>query len=277
MKKHIKNLTCVILVLIVGGLAGFFGGNLIVAKHYQIDIYANLSEEDLVDDVNLINYKGKTPDQLSGAEVFVVGQHLFDTAAFSENYSSGTMDTSVGITQLTTQYTLKNGNSYHNETLTYGSFLSNATKFDYIVGGPVYNYVGKASSNKLEDVVWEKDYREMSLEAFEEESHSQIESNWAYLISSKTVLSSSKCIVEGNKYTYTLELDPSTAPLHYAKQISYFMATTSTPTFVAISYTFTVDKDFNLLETHRTEHFKLNYAGILVDVYGQVSNILVTK
>ena len=277
MKKHIKTIICVLLVLVVGGAAGFFGGNLIVGKYFQHNVYANLTEEELVDDVNLINYKSKTPDQLSGTEVFVVGQHLFNTSNFSENYSSGTMETSIGITQLTTQYTCKNGDVYHNETLTYGSFLSNATMFDYTIGGNVFNYVGEAKSNKLEDVVWDKNSTEMTLEEFEAESHSQIESNWAYIISSKTVLSASQCTIDGELYSYTLELDPVKAPLHYAKQISYFMATTSMPTFVSISYSFTVDKNFNLVETHRTEHFKLNYAGVLVDVYGTINNILVTR
>ena len=187
------------------------------------------------------------------------------------------METSIGITQLTAQYTRKEGDVYHNETLTYGSFLSNASMFDYTIGGKVYSYTGKAPSNNLNDVVWNSTCTEMTLEEFEETSHSQIDNNWAYIISSKTVLSESQCVIDGDYYSFTLELDPTKAPLRYASQISYFMATTSVPEFVSISYSFTVDKNFNMIESHRTEHFKLDYAGITVDIYGTITNILNTK
>ena len=94
-----------------------------------------------------------------------------------------------------------------------------------------------------------------SLDEYEELAGSTPDAIQPYIISDKTVLSSSiERDGETGYYTLTFELDPITSVLRYARQVRQTSGLSSYPEFKTVSQTITIDENWNLIciDVHET-------------------------
>lgn len=98
----------------------------------------------------------------------------------------------------------------------------------------------------------------------------------SYIISDKTILSQTEVLYdeETGFYSFTLELDPVTSVLQYARQVKQTSGLSTYPEFESVTQTITIDENWNLVsidvhETYRVVAFGIpaNCTGSLLTYY----------
>lgn len=274
MKKHkLTKVWAVISVCIISAICGFFSGNLISKLLFPSNTL-NIDPKELMDDPKLINYENKTPDQLSGTQVFLVAYHKLEQSNNYKFYTTGKIETSVGVNQTTKATRSKNGNNYFYEFATYSSMIKTANRIKFTPGEDIIIEVGAPTDDTLNIVNYNGKTKSHSYEEFHTLIGRDPKCTTGYLVSSKTVLSCSPCTIENDTYTYTLNLIPKLGGILSKHEISYVSGVdVNAVEFLSIEITFTVDKNFNLMSQTAIDQYKMQYAGIGVIVCGTCTTL----
>lgn len=276
MKKKTRKILAPILsvaVGVLGILAGYMIGSRINTTYFVSNKYANLSAEELADDISKINYTGKTPDQFTAAEVFQIAAVNLMNSEYYCSIGDGVLSTSLGVDQSMYTYDEKDGNTVNLKLLSASSYMKVARRATFEIGGDIRMQHGDSSDGKIENVTWLDKYDEYTWEGYREEFGKYANVNSSYIVSSKTVLSQNFVGVEGNIYTFTCELDPVLTTVIYAQQIGANLGIEpSAVDFTKISLTFTVDDQFRILTQEKVEEYTVPMFGMTIGLVGTIYN-----
>lgn len=270
MKKHTKLINTLSIILICGiaVACGFFAGQSINSKYFTTNSLANIDPKTLMDDVSKISYEGKTPDQLTGVETFLVSFKLLEECSYYKRTSIGTVDTSVGVKQIANSESIKQGETYFQQFYAYSSMIKTAGKLSFKKGDDITIIQGNANGEAFEDVCWTDKQSTYSYDEYTSLLGRDPTNENAYIVSSKTIVSTTPCEINGNEYTYTLTLDPSLSTLTSRKEISYRTdINENTINFKSIIIKFTTDENFKILKQEVSEEYSMKYSGINVTAY----------
>lgn len=265
---------CIIAILSI--LLGYFTGTLINGKFFTADKYGGITKEELVEDISSISYEGKTPDQLSATDAFIVALYKLHN---QENYtrnSLGELQTSVGVKQFIHSKSGKVGDLHYQEVSAYSSMIKKAGKFTYEIGGNIHYQEGSPTGNSLNSVTWSEKFKDYTYDEYSNLLGRNPDYESTYIVSSKTAISSSECKKSDGLYTYTITLDPTLSTMSYIKEISFVSNIDgNTVDFTSVTMEFTLDHNFTLISQKNCETYTLKYSGIPVTI-NSVYNITFT-
>lgn len=268
--KNKKQFLKYLLVCFIGVLSimlGYFTGSLLTSKFFTIDKYAGINKEDLLEDVSNIYYEGKTPDQLSATDTFIVALHILHSQQTYIRNSNGELETSLGVKQYIHNRSGKMGDMHFMEVSTYSSIIKNAGRFNYKIGEDIRYQNGTPSDITLDSVQWKDEYGDYTYDEYTELLGRRPEYESTYIISSKTLNSATPCTKNNNLYTYTIELNPMLATISYLNEISFVSdIEKSSINFTKVIVEFTVDENFVLISQKNQEVYTVKYSGIPVTI-----------
>lgn len=269
MKKR-KALTILFSLFICGiaTVCGFFMGNKINSKYFSLYKNLNIDPNTLKDDVTKIQYEGKTPNELSATDCFLVAFSKLETLNYYKKTLVGTIETSVGVQQSTHSESIKNGDTFSQSFCTYSSMVKIAGKTCFKENEDIVITHGSAQSKLLNDVAWSDKTTTYSFDEYSSLlGRSPIDES-TYLISSKTVQNASACEINEDNYTYTIILNPTLSTILYKNEIAYRTGIDiNTINFISLQIKFTLNKNFTILYQEVTEEYSMKYAGLNVTAY----------
>ena len=262
-----------IVIAIVGALGGYMIGSQIAGKTFVVDQYANLTREELFDDISKLNYVGKTPDQFTAAEVFQIAQSIQLSSDYYKSVGFGVLETSLGVKQTTYTLDEKQGETVHIAFVSASPYVKVAQQSFFEVGGDVIMQHGDNKDGTLESVTWKDKYDHYTWEGYKETFGKYANVNASYIVSNKTAIAQSFDGKNGNIYTFSIELHPVYATLSYATQIAANLnIEPSAIKFTKLSVTFTVDENFHLLVQDKIEEYTVPMYGMTVSLIGEIHN-----
>ncbi len=262
-----------VVIALLGVLGGYMIGSQVAGKTFISDQYANLTREELFDDISKLNYKGKTPDQFTGAEVFQISQKILLSSDYYKSVGYGVLDTSLGVQQSTYTLDEKKGDNIHVAFVTASPYVKVAQQSYFQIGGNIDMQHGNNKDSVYENVVWTDKYDHYTWESYIEKFGREANINTTYIISNKTALSQSFDGKNGNIYTFTIELDPVLSTFSYAIQMGANMGIeASSIVFSRVAVTFSVDENFRLLAQDKIENYSFPMYGVTVYLEGTVHN-----
>ena len=258
-KNVFASLLTIFLIILFAVPTGLYFADGYIDKHFK----AELPEADeLIDNVNNIEYEGKSPDNLSAIDTYLVASKILNEKEYYKVTTDGIVDAQV-TTQEISGIFIKDGLNYSNETYSKG-MVSVASKAIYTPGSDVIIYEGKKSSNST-SYAW-NNANTVTYDYYRENYGKDASYCWSYIISSKTVIAQTKCTKEDDLYTYTISLDPTTSTIYYKNQIRLLSGLKSDPEFKSIQITFTVNENFEFKSLVIKETYTMNYVGVKVTV-----------
>lgn len=276
MKKKTRKILAPILSVVVcalGILAGYMIGSRINTTYFVSNKYANLSADELRDDITKLNYESKTPDQLTPAEVFQVCAYNLEHSEYYCAIGTGTLSTSLGVDQSMYTYDEKDGNTVNLRLLSSSSYMTVVRRATFEIGGDIRMQHGKAKDTNIDNVEWIDKYDEFTWEGYKDEFGKYANINSSLLVTNKTVLSQTFDGKEGNLYTFSVELDPTLGTVIYAKQIAANLGIEpSAVNFTRILITFTVDDQFRIHTQYKTEEYTVPMFGMTIGLVGTIVN-----
>lgn len=156
----------------------------------------------------------------------------------------------AGVKQTIHGTTIRDGNSYFEEAISYSSFVKSTNRF-YQDDTGVKWYKGKYVDLNSGDYSSPKttDY---TIDEFDNTWGKSLKRACIYIVSNKSCLDSNLTDNGDGTYNIDLNLDPTLSVLRYVKQMVMTGGLGEAPVFHSVKLTFTVDKDVNLL-TFKTD------------------------
>ena len=193
-----------------------------------------------------------SPDDLTAVQSFILAEY---NATLAERFHA---EGNGRVATIATQsvYSEKNydGNRYTFESISKG--MMSVAICSAMDKGDDRVELYRGSNIQPDDAEWSlSDDDVYSLDAYEGLAGSTPDAIQPYIISDKTVLSSSiERDEETGYYTLTFELDPITSVLRYARQVRQTSGLSSYPEFKTVSQTITIDENWNLIciDVHET-------------------------
>lgn len=176
-----------------------------------------------------------------------------------EDYTYSEVDCSsiaVGITQITRSKTIKNIDSYYNESISSSSFKKIAKRF-YENNDQIDYYDGNLNEDSNGYFGTYLDYTTLSENDYLTKWGKTINNPISYIISSKTVLDDSTIKKTADGYQIYLNLHPIYSTLLYAKQMSMMSGLNDAPEFDYVHITLNIDQNLNLTNSQTKEAYNV--------------------
>ncbi|MBQ9785879.1 MAG: hypothetical protein IJW25_00230 [Clostridia bacterium] len=265
-----KTFAVTMLMVIVGAaLCGSSVGNMYLANTIT-PAYDSYSEDALRDNVNFIAWKGKTPDQLSPTKAFIVAEQQMIAET-----NRWTMTKDGVIKNSFANQTVGGAGSFDGSKITSIStssgFIDVASKTEYVIGSnEVVETDGTLGNDKtVESITWKEPKPTVTVEKYRDEWGVSPQGIVAYIVSSKTVISETEWEQVGENYKATVGLHKESSVILYVKQMKKTSGLSSSPVFKEINLTFTLDKNFNIIEISIAESYSMSI-GITVGCEGEL-------
>ena len=278
-KKQLAYQVVLIVILVFAGIAsGFYCGNLYLSTKYKSIDYSKLNESDFLPNFEEILKKnnGKTIDQVSPIDAFIIAQYNLDNCEMFSAISQGNLTHNYGKQSVYT-YRYKYNGIQLTEEISTSKMKSVAKKTKY-ENNIVYVYNGDTSSSST--AVWADSFTKYTYDEYKQAVGVYPDSNIAFIVSDKTVNpSDTKALVAGSgtKLTngnmrFTILLNKENAVMNYVKKIQYMSELSDCPTFSTIEITFEIDKNFNFVSITSNEIYSFKYlGGIFVTCSGSIT------
>ena len=265
MKKYvIKNkknfiITLVITVLSIGcGIgAGLYLGQEFITP--QTD-YSSFNEIELEDDNDALynRYLSTNPNSyLSTFKSYELVNISLKKLSKEVSFRSTDIGSVVaaGVTQTIYGTSIKENDSYFNESISSSSLVKVAKRF-YQVDDEVTIYNGGVISSTIAS--WDStSLEEMTTEEFENTWGKTLDRSSIYIVSSKTVLDEGKVENDGTNYKVTLNLDPIKSVIRYVRQMTMMSDLSRSPDFTSVQITYTLDQNLRLLNCDIYESYEV--------------------
>ena len=258
MKKFTKKgiiITSIVSILSIGlgtGVGLYFGQEFLTNKTN----YDALDADNLEDDNKALYQKYLKMNDYSSLESYQlvnISLYKLSTLDYFSSIEEGEAVAS-GITQTINGKNIKNKSSYFNESISNSSLVHIAKRF-YQNDDEIDEYTGNVKSATSAE--YKEDSKSIStLNEFENKWGKTLDRPCIYIISSKTVVSSSVDFYD-NQYKISLELNPSTSVIRYVKQMKSMSQLSSYPEFSKVKLTFTLDSKLTLLEFETDETYEV--------------------
>ena len=244
--------------VIVGGVGGYFVGNMVFRSQNAID-YSKMNIADFEDDTESLMKKyssAKTSDysitfqpyELACIAIEKVKGHDY---VMAQTY--GEVD-AMGVNQTVRATSIKNKDEYFMENISASSMVKTAFRF-YQSESKVTTYEG--SNVETDKAEWKtKPYSELTTTEHEEKWGKDLSRSIIYIISSKTCFDTSKAEKTDSGYTVRLDLSPKYSVLRYVRQM-LSISPIKDPIFHSVQFNLYLDKDLNLLSTEVNESYSV--------------------
>ena len=268
-KKHkILHIVTISIIAIFAILLGYVGGSFIANKHFTFNKYAGITADELRDDFSKIKYEGKTPDQLTPVEAYLVAIAKLKTLDYYQRNSFGDIQTSLGVNQTTHSRNTKNGNLFTQEFCTVSSIIKNAGVITFEENCNVTINYGKPNGKTIDDVEWGKKTETYTFEEFSEKLGQNPTIETPYIVSTKTILNEGTCTKNSNNtYTFTLILEPNLCNICTVNKMAFLSGIDkNTIEFTKVEIEFTMDSNFSMINEIYYEDYTLKYGGLPVQL-----------
>lgn len=276
-KRKFLNLVSFALVGFVAIFFGYMAGNFYIANVLNKVDYGAFSEEALRDDgaamYSDIKTSGKAFDQYKAVELFVGAEYMLGTQVNYYADIEGSIQPSIGSTQVIWGYKSKKDNMFECENVSKG-MVSVAEKYTWDVTAQtakIYS-ASKISADTAEypaDPTWT-----MNLEEYRNEYGTAPDSPCVpYIISTKTYLVGSDKVTKlaNGNYQLTFQLATDSSVINYVKQMKHMAGLPDYPSFKSIYVTATIDSDLKLVSLRYDESYTVMYFGVMATCTGFVS------
>lgn len=270
-----KTLAVTMLMVVVGaGLCGSWFGNMYIMNFLSTPAYDSYSESSLRDDVSKIYWQNKTPDMLTPTQAYVVAESQLTNS--DKNWS---LTKKGDIKNTFANQTVSGSASFDGTTIIQNSislgFKNVASRTEYVVGNSSVNVAsGTPKDETVESVVWNNaseenqyGYTERLVDDYRNDWGVAPDKVYAYIVSSKTVLSQTEWEKVGDNYKATISLHKESSVILYVKQMKQISGLSSAPVFEEIQLTFILDKDYNFISISSYEKYTMR-VGISVACEG---------
>ena len=240
---------------VVGITVSAVAGVLIGRNLFKRDAYAGMDVNAAEVDYNEVYARFKTSNASSYFQDFS-SVELANIALLKCNdvqnfytITNGSVE-AAGVKQTIHGTTIRDGNSYFEESISYSSFVKSTNRF-YQDDAGVKWYKGKYVDLNSGDYSSPKttDY---TIDEFDNTWGKSLKRACIYIVSNKSCLDSNLTDNGDGTYNIGLNLDPTLSVLRYVKQMVMTGGLSEAPVFHSVKLTFTVDKDVNLL-TFKTD------------------------
>lgn len=219
------------------------------------DTFAKLSitnADDKANWVQIVKDRGTSPSDLSPVDNMLLAEYNAKNATTYEIVGNGACATIA--TQ--TVYSMRkfDGSTYTFESISKG--MLNLAICDYMPKGAKSIDVYKGSDITVSGAVWNFN-QNLTLDEYKSSAGTMPNDIQPYIISDKTVSSSSDVVYDDSKglYSFTLHLDPIKSVLLYHKQVRRTGGLEGDPEFEYVTITVTIDEDWNLVSTDIEEKY----------------------
>lgn len=258
---HKRTIISLIIVIVLASITGYFGAQFYIDK-FMIEVVAVTESEDRVrdniDKVLALN-AGKTPDQISPKDNFIIAEYYLNKETSVKKITQGTVNAS-GITQgLYAEKILSNG-EYYSMKISSG-LVSLATRLYYIDGEDTVDYYEGTSIKESSATFPSEPTKVLTQEEYKAMFGSPMTYFVNYVVSSNTVLSEEYIGKNGSgNYEFKLTLDTAFSVMNYSYEIKTTSGSSKLPKFESIELTFEIDENFRLLKTAIKEQYQVSIA-----------------
>lgn len=263
--KGLKNFLStlpLIAVIISSLLLGAIAGNFISSKAFSNTILTSSDIESLRDNISSAELS-KSPIAVSGATAFQLAEKVQRESTNYEIIGDGTIDTSLGVSQSSRTIDRRNGNELYIAFTTFSTFVKESRQSSFVIGGDINLQHGTPTDASTTNVNWSNTSDHYTWQSYYDTFGKYANINCSYIVSSKTVISDSGMIKDGNLYRCTLELNPILGSSAYIKQIGANMGVDpATIKFHKILFTFWIDENYKFVKQEKFESYTVPYLGI---------------
>lgn len=234
---------------------GIVMGVLVGRNVFKYDAYAGIDVNDAETDYNEVyeRFKNTNPNNYFNEfnNVELINISLLKLNDYENFYSitEGSVE-AAGVKQTIHGTTIKDGNSYFEESISASSFVKSANRF-YQSDESATWYKGKYVDINTGDYSSPKETN-YTIDEFNETWGKSLTRACIYIVSDKSTLSSAITDNGNGTYQIDVDLDPTLSVLRYVKQMIMTGGLSEAPVFHSVKLSFTVDKDVNLL-TFKTD------------------------
>ncbi|MBR2909433.1 MAG: hypothetical protein IKC11_03700 [Clostridia bacterium] len=276
LKRKVLNVISFFLVGIVAVVFGYMAGNFYIANVLNKVDYGAFKEAELRQDgqlmYNTIKTSGRAIDQFSAVELFVGAEYMLGTQVNYYADIEGSIQPSIGSTQVIWGYKSKQDNIYDCEQVSKG-MVSVAERYTWDVSTQTANIykASKIATNKAEypsDPTWV-----MDLDEYRDEYGTAPDSPCVpYIVSNKTYLEGTDKVTKLKDGTYqlTFQLKTDASVINYIKQMKHMAGLPDYPNFKSIYVTAIIDSDLKLTYLRYDESYNVMYFGVMASCSGFV-------
>lgn len=262
-KRKIKKKT-VIGYSIVGAVViavGVVGGVLVGQNVFKYDAYAGVDLNNAEVDYNEVyesfknNKNGKYFEEYSHVELVNISLLKLGDVNNFYTITEGNVE-AAGVKQSIHGTTIRDGNNYFEESMSYSSFVKSANRFyqddekaDWYKGKYIDINTGDYSNSKITNY---------TISEFDETWGKSLTRPCIYIISNKSCLESNLTDNGDGTYTIDVDLHPTLSVLRYVKQMVMTGGLSESPVFHSVKLTFVVDKEVNLLTFKTNEVYDVH-------------------
>ncbi len=146
-----------------------------------------------------------------------------------------------------------NGDEMYQESVSLSS-MANVAQQKYIQDNNKIFLVRSADNISGQNVTWSDDITPISEETYTDTYGLLPNGISPYVVSKSTILSAKVVEESQDKYVYTYELDPETAPAYYRRQVKkHFQVPRKNPLFHSVQLTIEMDKDWKPIKITMNE------------------------
>ena len=246
-------------VLVLAMISTYFLSTYIIAN-FKTEFAAVVeTEENIRDDVNAVMLKaeGKTPEQMSVVENFVLAEYYLGKAENVAKNGLGKI-TAMGVTQGMFAKKYKKGNDYFIEEISSG-VVSVAERQLYNIENESIDIFSGSNIKDDGSAKWSKDKKEtLSYDDFKDKYGISPSDFIYYIVSSKTVKDSGKVETKANgNLVYFVELETNYSTMKYGKKINVTSGATKIPKFESIKITFEIDNNWQFQQIRYQESYQV--------------------
>ena len=243
-KKFLVNM---IVIVALAVFVGVQGGLLYLNTFVKSFAPPSIAEEALRDDAASIYATsiGKTPDSMSALDAVIVADYLLTNCTNVQKKTVGSV-VAMGVTQQMVAIKKRVGNRIYSEKLSTG-LLSVGNAFYHTLDSDYFEFYS-ATDVSLDGATWPSDPSyTWNYATYIDHFRSKPEYFINYIISSKTVLSSTMSKTDDGNYKVSLDLDAVYSVLNYLYEIRETSGSSKFPNFKYVHLDIVMDRNFRVL------------------------------
>lgn len=255
----VTSTVCAIALVTGVGLGTYFGQEMFGAGPTFEDGDLMAYEDDSVKIFKKYE-KGASLDSLEPYELVSIANSIYDETPNHYSKITGTVDAGLVIQTVDT-IAGRSDSEYFLESISCSSIVSVAKRF-YQTGDSIVEYNGTSIDKAQLSATWGDKIEFASGKEFELKWGKEVKRSSIYIISSKTVTSSSKTQDDKGNWIVDLTLDPNTSTLRYARQIVNMSGLKKLPVFHSLEIQYVMDSSLNLISRTINENYDVNKMGV---------------
>ena len=252
-EKHVLIASPIIAVLLLVSFVFFYG----MSRNYE-------EPEDNVAGVGLSDIMAKpdsgTPADYTPQENAAIALGVIRDIGKYNTEMTGDINANIGfMTYVQNMKDIKivNGNEMYQESVSLSS-MANVAQQKYIQDDNKIFLVRTADNISGQNVTWSDNITPISEETYTDTYGLLPNGISPYVVSKNTIISAKAVEESGDKYVYTYELDPETAPAYYRRQVKTLSGSQKNPLFHSVQLTIEMDKDWKPIKITMNENYDIS-------------------